>query len=125
LACSDIELTSETMNPFRHFGRLPWMGDEPTARPQSTQDRTGQHSTERLKTHIHTSSMIETYDPSVWLVQDHILLRPSSHLDWPVIIRMFKKYNILSEILHLEQYLPPLWWYITIYFDSSCYCHSL
>jgi len=23
LACSDIELTSETMNPFRHFGRTP------------------------------------------------------------------------------------------------------
>jgi len=29
LACSDSELTSETMNPFRHFGRIPWTGDRP------------------------------------------------------------------------------------------------
>jgi hypothetical protein len=27
LASSDRELTFETMNPFRYFGRLPWMGD--------------------------------------------------------------------------------------------------
>jgi hypothetical protein len=24
---SDSELTSETMNPFRHFGRTPWTAD--------------------------------------------------------------------------------------------------
>jgi hypothetical protein len=27
LACYDSELTSGTMNTFRHFGRTPWTGD--------------------------------------------------------------------------------------------------
>jgi len=32
--------TSETMNPFRHFGRTPWTVDQPITRPLSTQDST-------------------------------------------------------------------------------------
>jgi len=28
------------MNPFRHFGRAPWTGDRPIARPLPTQDGT-------------------------------------------------------------------------------------
>jgi len=48
------------MNPFRQFGRIPWKGDQPNARPLRTQD-----STTRARTHIHTSSGIQTQDPSV------------------------------------------------------------
>jgi len=40
LACSDSELTSETMNSFIHFGRTPWTGDRPISRPLPTQDTT-------------------------------------------------------------------------------------
>jgi len=29
LVCSNSELTCETMNPFRNFGRTPWVGDRP------------------------------------------------------------------------------------------------
>jgi len=39
LACSDSELTYETMNPFRHTGRTLWMGDRPSARHPPTQER--------------------------------------------------------------------------------------
>jgi len=38
VACFDLELTSETMNTFRHFGRIPWTEDQPTPRPLPTQD---------------------------------------------------------------------------------------
>jgi len=41
MACSDSELTSETMDPFRHFRRFPWTGNQPDARPL------GQHNTEK------------------------------------------------------------------------------
>jgi len=30
------------MNPFRRFGRTPWMGNRPIARPLRTQDITSQ-----------------------------------------------------------------------------------
>jgi len=40
LACSDLELTSATMNRFRHLGRTPWTGDLPTAKPLPTQNNT-------------------------------------------------------------------------------------
>jgi hypothetical protein len=33
LTCSQSELTSETVNPFRHFGRTPSKGDRLIARP--------------------------------------------------------------------------------------------
>jgi len=33
------------MNPFRHFGRTPWTGDQPIARPLPTEDNT----TQRIK----------------------------------------------------------------------------
>jgi len=42
LTCSYSELTSETVNAFRHFGRTPWTGDRPIARPIPTQDSTTQ-----------------------------------------------------------------------------------
>jgi len=34
------------MNPFRHFGTTPWMGDRPIARPVPTQDNTTQKNAE-------------------------------------------------------------------------------
>jgi len=40
LACSDSELTSETMSQFGHLCRTPWMGDQPIVRPSSSEDDT-------------------------------------------------------------------------------------
>jgi hypothetical protein len=42
LTCSESDLTSGSMNPFRHFGRTPWTGDRPIAKPLPTQERTTQ-----------------------------------------------------------------------------------
>jgi len=42
VVCSESELTSESMNPFRHFGRTPWTGYQPVARPVPTQNSTTQ-----------------------------------------------------------------------------------
>jgi hypothetical protein len=42
MACSYSELPSETMDPFRYFGRIPWTGDRSIARPLPTQDSTTQ-----------------------------------------------------------------------------------
>jgi hypothetical protein len=42
LACSEPELTSEAVNPFRYFGGTPCLGDRPVARPVRTQDSTTQ-----------------------------------------------------------------------------------
>jgi hypothetical protein len=42
LASSESELTSETVNPFRHFDRIPWTGDRPITAPVPTQDSTTQ-----------------------------------------------------------------------------------
>jgi len=40
LACSDSELTSETMKRSKCFGRTPWTGNRPIAKPLPTQDST-------------------------------------------------------------------------------------
>lgn len=40
LACRNVELSSGTVNPFRHFDRTTWTGDRPSARPVPTQDST-------------------------------------------------------------------------------------
>jgi len=42
VTCLGSELTSETMNLFRHVGRFPWTEDQPIARPLSTQYNTTQ-----------------------------------------------------------------------------------
>jgi hypothetical protein len=56
LACFESELTSGTMNPFRYFGRISWMGDRPIARSLPTQDRT-------THTHTHTHKCDYTFMP--------------------------------------------------------------
>jgi len=40
LVCFESELTSGTMNPFRHIGWTPSTGDQPIIRPLLTQDST-------------------------------------------------------------------------------------
>jgi len=40
LICSDSELTSETMNPCKQFGRTPWVGDQTIGKSLPTQDST-------------------------------------------------------------------------------------
>jgi hypothetical protein len=46
LACSESELSSETVNPFIHVGRTPWTGDQPIARPIPKQDSITQRNTD-------------------------------------------------------------------------------
>jgi hypothetical protein len=41
LACSDSELTSETVNPFRHFARTPWMAGWRGLSPSQSLDLRG------------------------------------------------------------------------------------
>jgi len=36
MVCSESELTSATMNPFRHTGSTPWMGDQVITMPLPT-----------------------------------------------------------------------------------------
>jgi hypothetical protein len=86
LACWDLELTPETMNSFKHFGRTHWTGDRPVARPLPTQDS----RTQKNETYVHVSSEVRTHDPRVRAVQAHRRLR--SHVgygleDWGSRIR--------------------------------------
>jgi len=53
LTSSNSDLTAETMNPFRHFGRTPWTGDLLIPRPVPTQD-----STTQMQTYIPASGRI-------------------------------------------------------------------
>jgi len=59
LACSESEWTSGSMNPFRCFGRTPWTGDRPIARPQPY---TGQHNSEKRG---HTSMPLAGLKPTI------------------------------------------------------------
>jgi hypothetical protein len=59
MACSDSDLNfSEFMNLWI-FGRAPWRGDQPHARPLPTR-RTTQHR--KTRTHIHASSGIPVFE---------------------------------------------------------------
>jgi hypothetical protein len=73
LACSNKELTSETMNPFRHCCATLWTGLS-SYRKASTcaGDRTAENI--RTPTYTHASSGIPTHDPSVLAVQDRTRL---------------------------------------------------
>jgi hypothetical protein len=56
LASSKAELTTETTNPFQHFGRIPCTGNRPIARILPTKDSTAQG---------HAWSGIRNHDPSI------------------------------------------------------------
>jgi hypothetical protein len=38
VTCPELELTSKMVNPFRHFGRAPWIRDRPILKPVPTQE---------------------------------------------------------------------------------------
>jgi hypothetical protein len=61
LAYSDPELTSGTMNYFRHFCRTPSTGDRPIARPLRKQDSTEKRG--------HTSMALAGFEPTIPMVQ--------------------------------------------------------
>jgi hypothetical protein len=86
LTCSDSELTSETMNSSRHFGRTP------VAKPLSTQG-----STTEKNASIHASSGVRTHDPSVRAVQDHIRF---SRTRSKVLLNLYNK--IYIELVRTE-----------------------
>jgi hypothetical protein len=83
------------MNLFWTFGRTPWTGDQPDARPLPTQDNTRQHNTaqhRKTPTHIHASSGIRTRDPNVRAAEDSACSRPRGHWDllrWLPLIIIF------------------------------------
>jgi hypothetical protein len=56
LACANSELTFSENSVLQGVDRAPWMGDQPIAKPQPTQDITD----------VHTPSGIRIHDPSVW-----------------------------------------------------------
>jgi hypothetical protein len=67
MACSDSELSSQTMDPLRHFGRISWMRDRRISTLQPTQRSTTQ---KKANTHIHALSWIRTHDSNVREVED-------------------------------------------------------
>jgi len=66
LACTNSELTSESMNPFIHFGRSSWTVDRPIA---CILLNAGQHNTEKrgyrveLKPTIQLFERLTSYSP--------------------------------------------------------------
>jgi hypothetical protein len=62
---------------FWTFIRTPWIGDQPVARPLSTQDS----ATQKTWTYIHALSEIRTHDPSVRADEDCTCLRQRGHWD--------------------------------------------
>jgi hypothetical protein len=62
----------------RTFGRTPWTGDQPDARPLPTQDNTTKKNAE---THIHAPIGIRTHNPSVPTAEDSTCLRRRGHWD--------------------------------------------
>jgi len=60
------------------FGRTPWTGDQPGARPLPTQDNKTQ---ENADTHIPASSGIRTHDPSFRAVKNSTCLSPHGYWD--------------------------------------------
>jgi hypothetical protein len=79
LVCSGSELTSETMNPFGHFGSNPWTGDWPTSRSLPTQGSTTQGNADIHRCFERDSNSRShcSSGPS------HKRLRPRGHWDRP------------------------------------------
>jgi len=75
---------------FWTFGRTPWTGDRPVARPLPTQDS----ATQKTRTHIHASSGIRTQDPSVRAVENSTYLKQRGHWD-----RLSMQYLLLIMII--------------------------
>jgi len=86
---SDPELTSETMNPFRHFGRTPWMGIGPSY--EVCLHSTAQHK--KTRKYVHVSSGIRTHDRNVRTLQVHKHIRQCG----PNYVNVYIK--MLSEVL--------------------------
>jgi hypothetical protein len=76
-ACSVSEFNFWTYESIWTFGRTPWTGDQPDARPLPTQDNTTQHR--KMRTHSHAPSRIRTCDPSK--CRCHLICSYDSHLD--------------------------------------------
>jgi len=78
LVCSKSELTSETMNPFKHFGRTPWMGHQFITRPLPTEDSTTWKNANIhpcLKQDLNSWSLLFKHSKTT-------RLRSWSHWDW-------------------------------------------
>jgi hypothetical protein len=63
------------MNPLRHFGRTPWIGDRPIARPLTTEDS----ETKENAGSINASSGIRAHNLSVREAQIYKMLKLRGH----------------------------------------------
>jgi hypothetical protein len=73
-------------NPI--YGRTPWTGDQPVARPLITHRTAHKH---RIKAHRHhASSGFRYYDPSVGAGEDSSCFRPHGHCDRLIILKVGK-----------------------------------
>jgi hypothetical protein len=98
LVCSNTGLTSESMNPFRYFGRTSLAG---IGQSQGLYlHRTAQHR--KMRSYILTSNGIRTYDPSVREVQDtDTVQRAATETGW-YFVRSRKVIKIRKELLSME-----------------------
>jgi hypothetical protein len=109
LACSASELTSETMNPFKCFGRTPCTGDWSTVR---------QHNKEKYG---HTSMPSAGFEPMISVFEkfkticdlDHITTEKYCKRDlsaqdkkWKELKYFLRQCHLLSYILHAMENHP-------------------
>jgi hypothetical protein len=59
--------------------RTPWIGDQPVAKPLLTQKNTNRKHTDVY----HTSSGIQSHNPSIWVCENISCLKPRCHYDRP------------------------------------------
>jgi len=95
LACSNSELTSVTLDPFRHLWGLLWrvIG----SLPGIYLHRRTQHR--ETSTYLHASSGIRTYDTSVQTVPKHKHLRPRGHLDRRRVVSVWTFTRLLYQFI--------------------------
>jgi hypothetical protein len=83
LACFNSEPSCEIINPCKHFGGTPWIGEWSTSRPLPTQDST----TKETWMYIHALSWIQIHDPTVGAVQDHMHLSSATGAGYLTLIK--------------------------------------
>jgi hypothetical protein len=104
------------MNLFWTFGRTPWTGDQPYARPLPTQDNTTK------KKRGHASSGNRTHDPSVRAVEDSACLRQRGHWGRHNAFILSTLYELIKRSVLLYNIVQTRFTYwMTISAIFSCY----
>jgi hypothetical protein len=72
------------MNLFLTFGRTPWTGDQPDARPLPTQDTTTQKNA-----YTHTSMPLTGFEPTIPAFELSKTVRASLLFVFPVLVVLY------------------------------------